>query len=394
MRILVWKADVSGCFLYRVKIPMAELKRYGVDYNIIPSIPVAIDKPVFRVLYELVSEYDLVVVQRCPKLEVVRPIRDICDFLNKPLVFETDDDYFHIPKHNPGYAELGSEEQKAKYIEILRMADAITVTTLELANLLRPHNKNVHVFPNNVDYIPAGENSSPKRDIGEARYDEDGKIEVKVRNDLCSIPAYYKHKGETHRIVRVGYTATSSHRVDFETIKAKFDKFLTKYERQIWLVIIGDGYFHEMYKNYSRLVPVPVAKNFDAYYDHLRNLDIGIAPLERDLFNVCKSPIKAVEYGMWGIPAVLPNYITYTREFEHNKNCLMYNNANEFIDCLEELVNNTNLRDSLGTAARDHVRDNRLEKHHVKSRYELYKSLVDQKRKIYYFTPEGNKVND
>ncbi len=57
---------------------------------------------------------------------------------------------------------------------------------------------------------------------------------------------------------------------------------------------------------------------------NIRNIDIGIAPLAPTIFNMSKSDIKAVEYGSWGIPSLLPRYVTYSRNFVEEENCLMY----------------------------------------------------------------------
>lgn len=392
MKILVFHADTSGCFYYRSRLPSTELKRYGVETTFIPAVPISPYNSTFNQLFELISQYDLVIVQRCPRLEAFRPIRDVCDFLNRPLVFDTDDDYLNIPTHNPGYAELGSKEQGEKYKEILRLADAITVTNRELAGLVYEHNKNIKIFPNNVESIPAGEIGSPKKDLHPAKV-VDGSINITKKNGLISVPAYYKSdSGEIKRIIRIGYTATPSHIADFETIRIQFERLVDKYSNKLFIVMIGSPHFHTVIAGKGRrIVPIHTTAQYEEYMNHIRNLDIGIAPLERNLFNMSKSQIKAVEYGAWGVPAVLPNYVTYAREFTHEKNCLFYNNSKEFFECVEELINNNVLRDKLGTAARDLVRDRRLERLHTKERYEFYKSLTDSKRKVYMHTPENKE---
>ena len=127
------------------------------------------------------------------------------------------------------------------------------------------------------------------------------------------------------------------------------------------------------------------------YHINTRNFDIGLAPLECNMFNMAKSQIKAVEYGAWGIPAVLPNLVTYTREFTNEVNCLTYNTKAEFGRALERLIDDPDLRLQIGDAAREHVRTHRLEHLHGRRRYEFYRSLVEAKRKLVRFKPNENK---
>jgi glycosyltransferase involved in cell wall biosynthesis len=409
---------------------MHALGRYGVTNTPVPFIPNTMYGEHMPELYELISQFDLVVLQRCYKYEMARPIRDICDLLGKKMVFETDDDYFHIPPDNPAYSLIMKPEILTGYAEVLRMADMVTVSTPELREVVYPFNKNVHVFPNNVEYIPCGDFMSPKRDLAREEKNEFGKVKILSQFGMVAVPGYWepvKHDRilnktitEKKRTVRIGYTATPSHREDYKTIVHAFEKIIDKYEGKIWVVFIGDSFPYDVtMKARKRIVHIPVNFNTEGtylgypenpegrvggahipitynhhmYIDHIRNIDIGLAPLVPNLFNTSKSPIKAVEYGMWGIPSVLPNMVTYAREFEHNKNCLMYNNSKEFTEALELLINDEQARNTLGIAARNHVRDFRMEydPKNTGPRWEAYKSLFQGEN----FKPhKPNKVKE
>jgi glycosyltransferase involved in cell wall biosynthesis len=105
-----------------------------------------------------------------------------------------------------------------------------------------------------------------------------------------------------------------------------------------------------------------------------------------------KSSIKAVEYGMWGIPSVLPNYVTYTRNFTNEQNCLTYNNSREFEEQLSRLIDDHDLRETMGQNARDYVRDNRLEHLHAEKRFNLYRDLITSTPKPRRFAPSSQVV--
>jgi len=352
----------------------------------------------FAALCRLIQQYDLVILQRCFKYEVFAPIKAACELLGVKCVFETDDDYFNIPPSNPCYAEVSTTLARTNYAKILSSADAVTVSTEELANIIRPFNPNVHVFPNNMENVMCGDFLKPCRGYSAEKMDGKGNTIIEAQHGMVVMPAFFREKQQTkiHRTIRLGYSCTPSHREDFKTIKFAPDKIMKKYEGRIWLFLMGDvplekgqnpWFQSQMTEGAGRIVSVP-PQQYMMYLYQLRNIDIGLAPLIPDIFNMSKSPIKAIEYASWGIPAVLPNFITYTREFTHEKNSLMYYNSGEFQGAVEELINNDDLRERLGAAARDHVVQNRLERLHSQERFEFYQGLIAAKRfKQFHPTP-------
>lgn len=383
-------------------IPFQELKRYGVDMTPLPELPNDPWGQDFQDLLRLIAQYDLVVVQRTTTYAVMYKIREACDILRKPLVYETDDDYLHIPESNPCHRDMCAPERQWEYREMVKMADAVTVSTEQLKNVLYPYNKNIHVFPNNVESVFCGDWGGVYKAYHKEEQNEQGNAVIRSNHGMVNVPAYFEQtvidgytkkevSKEKKRVIRVGYTGTPTHKEDFETIKYVLDKLVDKYYKKIWLVFIGDRYFYDqMHKGRGRVIPIDNS-NYHMYLYQIRNLDIGIAPLTPNIFNMSKSPIKAVEYGSWGIPAVLPNLITYNREFTNGKNALFYNNSREFSECLEELINNDSLRENLGRGARDHVQQNRLEKYHAKARYEFYRGLVESRPRFKMFVSDASE---
>ena len=390
MRVLVFNADLGGCQTYRITIPFQELKRYRVQYVSTPELPNNPWGNDFSELCRFMSEFDLVIVQRCYKYPVVKYIKDACDFLGIKMIFETDDDYFNIPPSNPCYKELAPLEVKQGYAAILSMADAVTVSTQELADIVYTFNKNVYVLPNNVETLMCNQFGPIARGHSPEVAGPDGKLKLDMGREhgFCTIPDYYRDQKKPNKVLRIGYTGTPSHREDFETIRYGLEKVLKKYEGKVWVVIIGDRYFFDKIEGAKqRKIHIPIS-HYDLYKFHIRNVDIGLAPLKRDIFNMSKSPVKALEMGMWGIPCVLPWYTTYSREFTHEKNALMYYNQSEFADCLCELIENHALREKLGEGARDHVRDNRMECLHAEKRVDIYRRIINSTPKPQRFYGE------
>lgn len=426
LKVLCFQADLGGCYIYRIKLPFDELKRYDVEITSAPFIPNRPGTPQFNYLVELMEPYDLVILQRCYLLNIAQQVHTVTKFLGIPLVFETDDDYLHLEPDNPAYysiipMEILESKPSMKelevhrlqalegYKQILNMADAVTVTTEELKHTILPYNKNVYVLPNNVVRTYEFRTYDPEHVFVEngkipvANFTRPDNTTIKEIHGMYSIPSHYVDM-KTKQLMgtpRIGYSGTQSHRgQDFDTIEHHWYKLIDKCSESCWFLYIGDKFFYDKHdlhvksrKNVRmKNVWIPPSQ-YDLYMFHLRNLDIGIAPLAPNIFNMSKSDIKAVELASWGIPCVLPNYITYTRNFKHGETCLTYNNGKEFVECIEAMITDPKMRVELGRNAQRYVEENRLEKYHAKRRLDIYQNLIDNAYRLQVFKPkEKEKV--
>jgi glycosyltransferase involved in cell wall biosynthesis len=91
--------------------------------------------------------------------------------------------------------------------------------------------------------------------------------------------------------------------------------------------------------------------------EDMQKIDIGIYPLSNDPWVYGKSGLKAIQYMAFGLPTVATNIGTTPKIIEQMKNGLLVNNDKEWIEALEELVENPKLRQTLGQAARKTIVD-------------------------------------
>lgn len=84
-----------------------------------------------------------------------------------------------------------------------------------------------------------------------------------------------------------------------------------------------------------KIYPWQTIFNFGNFLREL-NPDIGIAPLERGIFNDCKSNIKALEFASLGIPGIYSDAVPYSK--------MKYTSNDNFIDNLQSLINDVELR--------------------------------------------------
>lgn len=418
-KILCLIGDLFGCFTYRLQIPHNELKRYNVTTRYSAFLPSRPGANQFRTLVEEFSKYDMVIIQRCYMREIVNTVRAVTDFLGIPLIFEVDDNYLSIIPENPAYLSMvpkdvqESGDMKAieehriaglvNYCEILGMMDAVICSTEELANCIRIFNRNVYVLENNVEDVFAYKSYDP-----EHLFVKDGQVVINNQMGMVTVPAYVQQEnGMISPVPRIGYTSTVTHwGPDFETVRKGWEKTIEEYSEHCWFVYIGWERFVQWHMEFAgmkydfeqrgwvqeegkrqlprRVMHIPEAM-YALYMFHIRNLDIGIAPLAPNWFNESKSDLKALEYGAWGVPAILPRFITYTRHWKDGENCLMYSNSFEFKKCMDLLIKDHALREKLGQAAYKYVAENRLEKQHSLPRYTLYRRFIAEKRRLPVF---------
>jgi glycosyltransferase involved in cell wall biosynthesis len=426
-KALIFISDTDACRQYRISQPFAELHaQYGVEYLEYCFMPTGEDP--FWDMINMIKSFDLVIVQRCYLLSAVEIVKKVTDFLGIPLIFETDDCYTNLLPDNPAYygmarnqdlyrkwqeannianhprinpderskfaaqaAEMIPDLEKSRlegvqdYKTLLASVDAITTTSEELARTIYPYNKNVRVFSNNVVKV------YPWRDSVDLKLcaSEDGKM-FKIPHTLgfFIIPnRVTDSRGKSKTFTRVGYsTSPSRMNEDWETVRSALDAWSIENIEDHYIITMEDPDNLHFASSLSglkkgKVIPIPYAP-FDKYNMNLRNFDIALAPLTPTYFNTCRSEIKLLEAGAWGVPGLAPNLVTYNRAFKHEENCMLYYNDREFVQYLQLLHKNRPLREKLGKSAFDFVSSERLEKHHAKARYDFYTDLIQTKKRM------------
>ncbi len=228
-----------------------------------------------------------------------------------PIIYEIDDLLIDIPKWNIAHDYY---KKNLKYIEeMLSIVDGISVSTQPLKEVYSKYNPKVSVIPNRL----------PK-----------------------FIWGYPNEIKETNK-VRIYWGGSSNHFSQPHLIKkgitgGDFNKdilnFIIKTRKVYQWVFTGslplelneykdDIEFH----NWTSTLEYPL---------HLKslNIDIGIAPLEDNLFNKCKSNIKMLEYCGAGFPGI------YSNVFPYQNGRLTANNDKEMISHIELLANSIDER--------------------------------------------------
>ena len=228
------------------------------------------------------------------------------------LVYELDDDFLNIPATN--YAMEYYQVNRPYVEQILRMVDGITVSTKPLKDLLSPYCENIQIIPN---YLL------------KSMWDRQQPI-AEIENRKPRI-GYY---GSFNHFAQPGGMSKATTGGDFG--QELIDYVARTTDKYDW-VFLG-GYPHELidliksnkieYHEWVNILKLP---------EKLLSLklDIGLAPLEDNLFNKSKSDLKLLEYTALGIPSICSDLYPYS------KAACKVKNDGELIAKIEELVYNT-----------------------------------------------------
>ena len=107
-----------------------------------------------------------------------------------------------------------------------------------------------------------------------------------------------------------------------------------------------------------RVVYLPVLP-FQKYPRILSAFDVALAPLKNDVFNRCKSSLRLLEYGAWGVPYVASKVAPYWRFHRETggQAGLIAANASEFAPLVVRLLQDPDERRQRGGCGLKHVRE-------------------------------------
>jgi hypothetical protein len=247
----------------------------------------------------------------------------------KRVLYDMDDDFWEVAKSNPSVTV--SNALKDQFEALLKQADAAITPCPELIKKLKKFNKNVFFCPNGIDF----------------------KVYQKPVNRDPMV-------GD--RLV-IGYMGGSSHWEDLKLIVDVLEELTSRHDFIFFLYgVVGTQIEDEMY-HYQRYLSMNVQPERNAYfkaaldfYERLKHLkmihrpfappelhpmilsqasiDIGLAPLQDNVFNQNKSAIKLYEYAATGAVTLTSDVGAY----RHEANYRAKNTHKDWVKKLERLI--------------------------------------------------------
>jgi hypothetical protein len=273
VRIFGWAADNAGPGWYRLRVPLTEMARH-TDHD------VTVDT---RMPDWVVEEADVVVGQRvCQPGAAARWLRMAGGaYGRRPLlVFEIDDDLWNVePANLPAWNFYRSSPELLENLKLCAAAaDVCTVSTEELADVVRKFNPHVVVLPNQ---LPAS--------------------------------AFAPNWADTVRgSWRIGWGGGASHVDDVEEMVPALRQHFRRCPEDAFLNL---GMLFESVRKaaFGRLMSFPWTDDMAEHYRRVGTLDIGLAPLRASVFNRSKSEIKFLEYAAAGAACIASRVGPYER---------------------------------------------------------------------------------
>lgn len=297
IKVTFFSDSPSGaCHLYRVDIPIKELNKTGKIFaqfsmKWLPGV----------------ADDDLFIFQRNSTRNAIRLMSALMN-KNQAMVYDVDDDIFHIPPSNPVFnLYLNLDDTfpdtsiMSRQVAGIRFSSAVSVTCGELKRIYRVINPRIWVLPNCIR-----------------------------REDWDGLTGNLKDEGK----IRLFWGGSPTHQQDLKVIELALTMLNKKYDN-IEIIIMGDD--TELSTKVSR-IPFGSYKFFQRV---MASCQIGLAPMADNQFNRCKSDLRIKELGAAGLPIVASAVGEYDKE---ESGAILCRTIQEWVEALSALIENEKLR--------------------------------------------------
>lgn len=306
---------------YRAKLPFSfcrrQLAEEGIDLQLLPEV--------------YGTDYDAVILQRVVKAPYLEYLEHILG-AGIRVGWTSDDDYWHIPDHNPAAQAWVAGKESLAWL--LPLVTAKATSTPTLAGVVR----------------------------------EQGFGEAIVCPNLVDLTIYSPIKRD-HDKVRILWCGSNSHVHDIELLVEAVERLCLERDDVVFL-FYGDipepmcEFIRIQGTNLGAMVPHPRFKGklgvingtgLGEYFDTLAHLqpDISLCPLEENQFNRSKSAIKYFETALNGA-AVIATDIEPYRVIRNGETGLLIGN-NHWYDAILSLIENASYRHTLNANAVEQI---------------------------------------
>jgi len=277
LRGLLMLKDTSGSGWWRMVHPARYMEPEGWY----------IDVTAAEVPFEQLIEYDTIFVQRIHSWEEYYMLEKL-KRAGKRIVYDIDDDMFHIPEDNPAAKVLRKDQQFAA-MACMKLVDQVTTTSSFLKQMLEPDGISLRVIPNALDM-------------------EDGWMDI-------------SQTGSSDGWQRIFWQGSATHAKDWEECIEAVERVMDSRDR-VRLVILGflPPVVQERVHKWPGRVEYMDFSDPETYFQLVKHVkaDVGLAPLKDEIFNHSKSPIKFVENALIGMPTVASNVAPYDEVVRDN----------------------------------------------------------------------------
>ncbi len=188
------------------------------------------------------------------------------------IVYDIDDRLDSIPVDNQATAVYNNPEKQKEMLEIIQLADLVTVSTEPLAEHIRSK----------------------------------GAREVRVVRNMLTANVIPRRHPPNPAFTKIFWGGSPTHKKDLAIVAPALQAILKRHAGKVRFTCMGER-LPELLADCYQYIDLVDPVDFEFYHDTIANLaaDFGIAPLEKNAFNDSKSAIKALEYASAGYPMLL-----------------------------------------------------------------------------------------
>ena len=320
IKMLVIPSDRTGVGKFRSVDPHVYI---GEHYSDEFDVDVVYSMPNGN-LEEFLKQYDLIHIHK--QLDKNCQLIDLMKFLGIPVIIDIDD-HFKLGNDHPMSITAKKDKWHEPIINHLKRADYVTTTTPIFADVIRPFNKNVMVFPN--------ANNPEEKQYAVPKTQGDGRLRVGIicgsshLKDLQLLDGIAKQINKDKvQFVLCGFDTRGTRTIYRED--GQVETRPIRPEESVWCDyerIFSDNYklVSEEHKNfllqYNAHIDDPFTnepyrrmwtRDISNYATHYANVDVLIAPLKENEFNKVKSELKEIECGFTHTAFIAQNFGAYT----------------------------------------------------------------------------------
>lgn len=314
---------------------------------------------------DLVRYYRLIIVFRCPYIEIVGEFIKRARELNKPVLYDIDDlvidtkytDTIPFVSRFDATSKRGYDDGVIRMGKTMQLCDAVITTTEGMAKELSRYMPEVFINRNTASerMYELSERAMYKRDIVPT-------VEAKV------LPTWLKREEYSQALdmaerrknggVRIGYFSGSiTHSDDFQMILPAVVRIL-KENPTVELHIVGELELPQELQAYKKQVVVNPFTEWERLPDLIASVDINLAPITESVFNEAKSENKWIEAALVKVPTVASNFGAFKHMITQNENGLLCETESEWYEALNILIKQSEKRKRLAESAYQFVKEN------------------------------------
>ena len=327
--------DLAQCRFYRVDQKVEHLQRAGYEVEVFDS------NTGHAEFMARLTAFQAVIFYRVAPLPGIIPCMEAARALGLVTFYEIDDLLF-LPEEYPGTLESYAGQITAETFNMLAMGVPLFAGAMRMC-----------------DYALA---STPMLARAMEPFVGQGRAFVH-RNGMGSgheqYLDYQQRAPQPGRPVVLFYgSGTRAHKADYlDLLEPALIEVARRHGARVAIVLVGWLPVSDALRAAAKtLVVVEPVFDLHEYWAMLQEADINLAVLSPSLNVDCKSEIKWMEAGMFGIPSVVSRTATYAEVIEDGQTGFMCATVEDWTRTLDRLVRDAPLRQDVGRRAQEVVR--------------------------------------